>query len=278
MTMSPPFETGVPSQAVEQTVKAIGGLLESAAAAGERVDRIFRDWVELLGPMVAELRVQPVADLRFRSDQKTSQAFAERLTAACLPQADPKRYRAYQDHFRQMTIRLLSDSWWLGPADILGRLYQQYGVPNSYLGQHFTPWTLAAGLVRLNLTDGVDQVRERLRTAYGRAAHEGQEAFWQAWEADFNADLDQFVEDDRWGRELAKYVLGWIWPYLAAPYRVLDPATGSGVLILAAAMMVPPWMLRVGLVQFYAVEIDPFVAQLARVNATIYGIPLQLVT
>jgi hypothetical protein len=37
-------------------------------------------------------------------------------------------------------------------------------------------------------------------------------------------------------------------------------------------------MIAVGLVEFYAFEIDPFIALLGQVNCIIYGIPIHFVT
>jgi ribosomal protein L11 methylase PrmA len=56
------------------------------------------------------------------------------------------------------------------------------------------------------------------------------------------------------------------------PVTVLDPAVGSGILLLVHASTLPRWMVSMGLVQYYGCDIDPLCVQMARINCKLYGL------
>lgn len=56
------------------------------------------------------------------------------------------------------------------------------------------------------------------------------------------------------------------------PVTVNDPCVGSGILLLAHASTLPPWMVQMGLVQYYGCDIDPLCVSMARVNCKLYGL------
>jgi hypothetical protein len=202
----------------------------------------------MLSAVVGELRMDQVHHL-LQADQQAVETFATRLATERLPILDQKRYGGLRNHFIGMTSLLLSRSWWLGAADILGRLYEQYAIPKKALGQHLTPWALAEAVVRMQLSDVVDQVKARLQAAYRLAAADGDHPnspFLKGWEAAFLAEMEERIENDAWGVALARYVLGMIWPYLEAPYRCLEPTLGAGIFVLVAAGAIPYWMLAAG--------------------------------
>jgi hypothetical protein len=56
------------------------------------------------------------------------------------------------------------------------------------------------------------------------------------------------------------------------PITVYDPCVGTGRLLLAAAATYSPWMVRLGLVQFFGADIDQMMVNVARSNMLLYGL------
>ena len=66
-------------------------------------------------------------------------------------------------------------------------------------------------------------------------------------------------------------------PTFDDPVRVLDPACGSGVMLLAGAATLPPAWVERGLARFVGVDIDPTCAAIARLNLRIHGLRGEIV-
>jgi hypothetical protein len=179
--------------------------------------------------------------------------------------------------FTQAT-ELLLQGVCLGYADFLGPLYLEYGSPNLAAGQYFTPWQVATLMAKGLLYDVVEQIEARLSQAYRQFYDDPGRPRYQliiSSTGDYSADGEPQPGHQRWGQIMTEAMIEVLWPYYQ-PLRILDPAVGSAVLLLAAASFTPQWMIDLGLVEFYACEIDPFVAKLAQVNCGLYGIPLHL--
>ncbi len=56
------------------------------------------------------------------------------------------------------------------------------------------------------------------------------------------------------------------------PITVMDNACGSGALLLAAAERFPEYAVKMGLVQFYGVDIDANCAKMAQCNILLHGL------
>jgi len=70
----------------------------------------------------------------------------------------------------------------------------------------------------------------------------------------------------------------WIWERHVDPLYLMtrhitvgEPAAGSGVMLLAAIASVPPWITNYQLIDYFAVDIDPTCAQMARIQLLLYG-------
>lgn len=61
------------------------------------------------------------------------------------------------------------------------------------------------------------------------------------------------------------------------PQTVLDPACGSGVMLLAAAAAAPREMIDAGLIRFYGIDIDPLASEMARLNLRLHMLPGQII-
>jgi len=239
---------------------AIVKVLDKITTTGQRPNAIFSDWLELvegtLDMLPAHARsltetgkpaedspdvVQVWERLRLRYEGKRwvfehfSEAFGLLVNAAHLPDGTP----TYQD--------------------VTGSIYMSWGSPSSGTGQFFTPWPVARARAEM-VSDGGAEVYERLKAAIEQSPIaqafllagcilEGQEAF------------DWFV---------TRVVPAAIEHY--EPVTVSDPCVGSGILLLAHASTLPPWMVQMGLVQYFGCDIDPLCVRMARTNFKLYGL------
>ncbi len=56
------------------------------------------------------------------------------------------------------------------------------------------------------------------------------------------------------------------------PMTICDPACGSGILLLAAASVLPREFIDQGRVAFFGVDINPTCVKMARLNMMMYGL------
>lgn len=56
------------------------------------------------------------------------------------------------------------------------------------------------------------------------------------------------------------------------PITICDPACGSGIMLLASAVLFPQWAVDCGLVQFFGQDIDATCVRMARINSMLYGL------
>lgn len=81
----------------------------------------------------------------------------------------------------------------------------------------------------------------------------------------------KLVKEGFKGAWLVSHVLPYIIPHFD-PITVIDHACGSGALLLAAASHFPDYAVKMGLVQFYGIDIDPICTKMAQINIVLHGL------
>jgi hypothetical protein len=267
-------------QVVQSSTSQIGKRLAKQQSAGRRQDEIFRDWIQLLGTVIRTMTSAQIK--RLRGGDKTERGrfidnFLRGETVSGGAQAELFYRDRHWEWFTEAT-ELLLRAVGQGYADFLAPLYSEYGFPNFGVGQFFTPWSVASLLAQSTLYDVTQKIEAHLTEAYRQFYDDPKRPPHQLIidsTGSHEDDDDQPQTGSPWNPTLVRMILPVLQPYYI-PFRILDPAVGSGTLLLAAASFIPYWMIELGLVEFYAVEIDPFVATMATVNCGLYGIPLKL--
>lgn len=154
--------------------------------------------------------------------------------------------------------------------DILGHLFMNWGSPNAYRGQFFTPEELAWLMATVTLM-GIDvQIVERLQSACTTSAA-------QAALAATGLDLTTVIAwTDEQAQQFCCNVLPVAAPYLT-PLRSQEPCCGSGVMILAQIAILPRWISQVGLIQYQAIDIDSLCVAMCRLQTWSLGVPVHVI-
>lgn len=227
--------------------------LEYVTASGNNPSNIFGDWLAMTE---AALEALP----RHVEAAKTGQPLIDTPETAALFQRLHSRYTApYWDHFAGAFTALAesADEW----QDTIGDVYMQWGMPNKWAGQFFTPWNIAKCMAQITMTDTLPQLHSRIKTAIGQSVEA--QALLLA-----GLCIQDPAEAEQW---FYNRVLPAAAP-LVDPLTVCDPCCGSGVMLLAAASECPRWALDWGLVRFYGMDIDQTCVSMARVNCMLYGL------
>jgi hypothetical protein len=262
-------------------VKEIVRCLELVQGSGRRASEVFADWLALVELALQSLprHAESVARTgRLAEDTPEVAETWQRMRRRYDPAPRYRRKKksvGYFDLFAEVFGILVEaagtplQAWdttspgIMGP-DILGDVYMQYGHPNAWAGQFFTPWNVAKAMAMIAIPDGEAMVHERLKQAATKC------------------------EDDPWAQavlltglavpqeDAAEWFFTRLLPVLAPhadPITICDPCVGSGVMLLAAASQFPPWVLNWGgLVRFYGQDIDAGCVQMCRVNFMLYGL------
>ncbi len=251
-----PEHPHIPEQASAEIIKALSPI----ASTGHRPDTIFEDWLVLSEATLdmlpthlkSSLNTGQLAEdspeaaetwttMRQKYGEKTwvfvrfSEAFGLLLNAAYLPDETP----TYQD--------------------VVGETFMQFGRPSAWAGQFFTPWTVAKFMALMD-SDGGAEVQTRLKAAIDKSPV-----------AQALAMAGMMLD----GEETQKWLLTRVIPAALEHYEpvtVLDPAVGSGIMLLAHASTMPRWMVTTGLVQYYGCDIDLTCVRMTRLNFKLYGL------
>ncbi len=153
-----------------------------------------------------------------------------------------------------------------GP-DVLGAIYQTWGINNpQWNASFYTPYSVASLMAQMTMLNIERQVHDRVKAGLlhadnviGQALLIGSLAL--APDPDKNRAWDYFIH------KLVPAAM----PYLE-PIKVMEPAIGSGVLVLAAAAAAPEWAVKLGLIQFAGADTDMAAVLMARCNCMLYGL------
>jgi hypothetical protein len=165
-------------------------------------------------------------------------------------------------------------------ADLLGTAYMTFvpsGKGGNHRAQYFTPWSVAHFMAQMLLdVETMEQdAITRLVAASERAAQDDPSI--QALTLSLGL-ASQMVGDSPettpMTQRFIQELLDRIRPYLE-PITMLDPASGSGIMLLAWASVLPPHWLGTGLFQFYGIDIDATCCAMARINCRLYGLGSQ---
>lgn len=239
-----------------QAEKEIIRILTQNMAAGRRSHEVFRDFVTLSLDSLS----------RLSTHLKSARAHG---TLATDPDEMQSRWKGiwshygapqYRDNFARALACLMQTvsiggqpNWW----DTIGHVYMQFAYPNPGTGQYFTPFNLAHAMAMMTWGDGqfvYDRINEALKAS-------GLDMM--GFVVSPNTPLLARYVFERWGNVLAPHF---------QPVTVSDPCCGSGVMFLATAACLPPWMTQWGLVKFYGQDIDGLCVQMAQLNLMLYGL------
>lgn len=236
--------------------------LERLTAYGSTTYQIFDDWLDLTLDSLTGThgRMRCILEETTYQEPAESTALFARLRNR-YGDGSNRRTNPF-DYFAQATAalwRTTNDGYW----DTVGDTYMEWGVSNKWNGQFFTPFHVADLMAGL-LGSPAAQVQENLVEAIGKSIPA---------QARLMAGLAYSVIGDE--TLYRAYFITRILPHVLPhyePVKVHDPACGSGVMFLAYARHTPPWMLNMGLVQFFGQDIDASCVKMAHINSMLYGL------
>jgi len=228
--------------------------LERVTATGRSQSNIFDDWLELVQ---ASLEALPAHLRSAHQGQPLTDTPETQALLARLRNWYPQSW-CWQEFTAAFGILLDSATEW---QDTLGTAYMDFGIPNKYTGQFFTPYDLAEAMAEMTMIGVEQQVHERIKAAIAK------DPLAQAMTL-AGATCQTAQEAEAW---FFGHVLPAALPHVE-PVTVCDCCCGSGVMLLAAASRCPRWALDYGLVQFYGQDIDLTCVRMARVNLMVYGL------
>lgn len=225
-----------------------------------RPHEIFDDWLDMVE---AELQMLP------RHADALITTGAPATLSQEMVQVEDRIRRNYPDeasrkHFEEATLLLYDAAVPFDGCeeyrDILGLVFNELELSNDRTGQFFTPWTVSLLMARMTFATGGMEVREAIDAAV--AQHPRGSALQEIGMRAINGEHT--------ARYLARDVLPECFEHYK-PFRIMDTCVGSGGLLLAAASCFPRWMVSMGLVEFWGMDIDARCAKMGRINIMLHG-------
>lgn len=224
-------------------------------ASYRRSHSVFEDWLVLSEAALEDLPVVVSAV----SEGKEPPVLHKELFEEVCGRYHSGKERAYEQFSRAFGVLLESAT--VEYMDVVGQVYMDFAYPSKGQGQFFTPMNVCRMMAQMVLLDTERLLAKRL----GEAARRSDDPVVLAYAfAGLGGD-----------GEVAGHVLRKTLPLIIEHYEpisVMDPAVGSGRMLLAGASCFPGWAVQLGLVQFWGVDIDPTCVRMARINAELYGL------
>lgn len=236
--------------------------LSKATSSGHRPDDVFMHWLELVEACLDALPAHARAVIA--TGHMADDTPATAALFATLRERYPNPH--HWDSFAKAMAVLIESADRADPQDVLGEIYMQFGSPNTWAGQFFTPMSVAKMMALMTLDETEKEIHARIKAAL----HDSPIA--QAAVL-LGPVIEDPTEAQAW---FLQRVLMPLLPHIE-PITVSDPCCGSGVMFLAAASCVPEWMTAYGLLRFDGIDIDAGCVRMARLNLKLYGLHGQVV-
>lgn len=230
----------------------------SRATYRERASRVFDDWLDVV---IAALTMLPAHAQSVAKTGKMAEDTPEvaKLWASLRTRYERLDFEAFSRAFGVLLDSTVDDD---GESpryrDTIGDVYMGFGNQNPGSGQFFTPWNVAQMMAQMTSTTA-EEIRTRLRATIAKTPALAMLVLMR--------DETLGDESDDTLARCARYV-----PDDFRAVTVYDPCCGSGVMLLAAASVLPTWAVRAGLVRFYGQDIDVTCVKMCRINCMLYGL------
>jgi hypothetical protein len=165
-----------------------------------------------------------------------------------------------------VALSVAPDTGISGP-DILGYIFQTWASPPAgklWKAQVLTPWPVAVLLSEMTIgLDGERQIHDRLKQALCHPDNILGQAVLLAGLA-IPEDQPE-VAREHFFTQVIPATLDFY-----EPLTIYEPAIGTGILVMAAASILPAWAVRLALVKFVGGDVDPLMVAASRTSTMLY--------
>ncbi|HEX6292925.1 MAG TPA: N-6 DNA methylase [Herpetosiphonaceae bacterium] len=227
-----------------------------SARCGPSLGQVFTDWLDLVEAVLDDLHA-PWRNLMSGAPAPLpSPATADAVWATLAPR--------YQHPDACSLLSQACGALLAGAAnqvsDDIGAVSMHACLGDDQRGQFFTPWNVCLAMAQMAILDGAAAVEARIAAAIAKSP-DAQAA---------HADGSHLAGDQALAWRIARVL-----PH-AAPHieriTVIDPACGSGRMLLAASTQYPAWANALGLVSYVGIDADSLCTRMARLNVKLFGL------